>query len=225
MTGACLEAGLSFGCAAAFLFTLVFLHRLRPELDPSWRMISEYAIGHYGLDNAIGTDLSFGELSRFIFCTPPKRRDAGRFVTSCCLNRHCGFSHSSYRSHNYAVATDWPHWWFAYRLRGALCDGFSDCDYCRCLECNEGPFAGTCVVALDIASGVDRAGGVRCFALLLRGNEIRFWTSRTRRLAESIHDGHLQCMAHGRGIRVMRWERWNVREHEARRRPLRFPRG
>ncbi len=48
MTGACLEAGLSFGCAAAFLFTLVFLHRLRPELDPSWRMISEYAIGHYG---------------------------------------------------------------------------------------------------------------------------------------------------------------------------------
>ncbi len=48
MTSACLEAGLSFGCAATFLFVLAVLHNLKSELDPSWRMISEYAIGDHG---------------------------------------------------------------------------------------------------------------------------------------------------------------------------------
>ncbi len=33
--------------AAAFLF-LASLHVLSPEFDPSWRMVSEYANGHYG---------------------------------------------------------------------------------------------------------------------------------------------------------------------------------
>ncbi len=48
MTSACLEAGLSFGGAATFLFLLAALHNLKPELDPSWHMISEYAIGNHG---------------------------------------------------------------------------------------------------------------------------------------------------------------------------------
>ena len=34
--------------AAAFLSILVLLHFLEPEFDPSWRMISEYALGRYG---------------------------------------------------------------------------------------------------------------------------------------------------------------------------------
>lgn len=34
--------------AAAFLALLFLLHFLKPELDPSWRMISEYEIGRYG---------------------------------------------------------------------------------------------------------------------------------------------------------------------------------
>jgi hypothetical protein len=39
---------LSTGFSAAFLLLLFVLHFLEPEFDPSWRMISEYAIGGYG---------------------------------------------------------------------------------------------------------------------------------------------------------------------------------
>jgi hypothetical protein len=38
----------SIGLALAFLALLVLLHFLKRELDPSWRMISEYAIGRFG---------------------------------------------------------------------------------------------------------------------------------------------------------------------------------
>jgi hypothetical protein len=41
-------ARLSFGAAIAFLILLAALHVIKPELDPSWRFISEYAIGNYG---------------------------------------------------------------------------------------------------------------------------------------------------------------------------------
>ena len=34
--------------AATFLIILFLLHFLKPELDPSWRMISEYEIGRFG---------------------------------------------------------------------------------------------------------------------------------------------------------------------------------
>ena len=34
--------------AAIFLALLILLHFLKPELDPSWRMISEYEIGRFG---------------------------------------------------------------------------------------------------------------------------------------------------------------------------------
>lgn len=39
---------LSWGAAATFLLLLAVLHIIKPEFDPSWRMVSEYAIGHYG---------------------------------------------------------------------------------------------------------------------------------------------------------------------------------
>lgn len=39
---------MSFAAAAAFVVLLAALHVLKPELDPSWRMGSEYAIGDYG---------------------------------------------------------------------------------------------------------------------------------------------------------------------------------
>ncbi len=32
----------------AFIVILTFLHFAKPELDPTWRMVSEYAIGNYG---------------------------------------------------------------------------------------------------------------------------------------------------------------------------------
>ncbi len=39
---------LSIIFAATFITILFLLHFLKPELDPSWRMISEYEIGRYG---------------------------------------------------------------------------------------------------------------------------------------------------------------------------------
>ncbi len=39
---------LSFAAAAMFLVLLAALHFIKPELDPSWRVISEYALGDYG---------------------------------------------------------------------------------------------------------------------------------------------------------------------------------
>ncbi len=41
-------ARLSLAAAATFLVLLAALHFIKPELDPSWRVISEYAIGRYG---------------------------------------------------------------------------------------------------------------------------------------------------------------------------------
>jgi len=41
-------ARLSIAAAAATLLLLASLHVLSPEFDPSWRMVSEYANGHYG---------------------------------------------------------------------------------------------------------------------------------------------------------------------------------
>ena len=41
-------ARLSFAGAATFVVLLAALHFIKPELDPSWHFISEYAIGDYG---------------------------------------------------------------------------------------------------------------------------------------------------------------------------------
>lgn len=41
-------ARLTIAAAAAVLLLLASLHGLSPEFDPSWRVVSEYALGHYG---------------------------------------------------------------------------------------------------------------------------------------------------------------------------------
>jgi hypothetical protein len=41
-------ARLSLGAVVTFLVLLAALHLIKPELDPSWHFISEYAIGDYG---------------------------------------------------------------------------------------------------------------------------------------------------------------------------------
>jgi hypothetical protein len=41
-------ARLSFAAGAAFLILLSALHVIKPELDPSWNMISQYEIGDFG---------------------------------------------------------------------------------------------------------------------------------------------------------------------------------
>jgi hypothetical protein len=42
------SARLSLTAAVTFLVLVAVLHLLKPELDPSWRFVSEYAIGDYG---------------------------------------------------------------------------------------------------------------------------------------------------------------------------------
>jgi hypothetical protein len=41
-------AQVALAAVAAFSILLVRVHVLKPEIDPSWRMISEYEIGRYG---------------------------------------------------------------------------------------------------------------------------------------------------------------------------------
>lgn len=43
-----MSARLSFATGATVLVLLAALHVLSPEFDPSWRMVSEYALGDYG---------------------------------------------------------------------------------------------------------------------------------------------------------------------------------
>jgi hypothetical protein len=38
----------AFGAAASFVALILGLHVIKPEIDPSWRFISEYAIGRHG---------------------------------------------------------------------------------------------------------------------------------------------------------------------------------
>ncbi len=40
-------ARIAFVAAAASVLLLAALHVLSPEIDPAWRMVSEYAVGHY----------------------------------------------------------------------------------------------------------------------------------------------------------------------------------
>lgn len=39
---------ISLLCTTVFIVLLILLHGIKPELDPSWRFISEYAIGDHG---------------------------------------------------------------------------------------------------------------------------------------------------------------------------------
>jgi hypothetical protein len=62
-TGISLAAAqVSLGTAAAFVVLLAALHFIKPEFDPSWRMISEYEIG------ANGWIMSFAFLSLALSC-------------------------------------------------------------------------------------------------------------------------------------------------------------
>ncbi len=66
MREVCLEADLSFGCAFVFVCVPISLHKIKPELDPSWHMISEYAIGRYGWMMRLGLlSLSMSCLAQF----------------------------------------------------------------------------------------------------------------------------------------------------------------
>jgi hypothetical protein len=71
-------ARLATASAVLFLVLVVLLHFLKPELDPSWRMISEYAIGKYGWIMTVAfLLLAFSNLSLFVALKPDIRTIGG----------------------------------------------------------------------------------------------------------------------------------------------------
>jgi len=74
-TAACL----SLAAAATFVVLLAALHVIKPELDPSWRFISEYAIGDYGWIMVLAFfSLAFSFVALFIALRSQIRTIAGR---------------------------------------------------------------------------------------------------------------------------------------------------
>ena len=72
-------ARLSFVSAAAFAILLVALHFVKPELDPSWHFISQYAIGRLGWMMVLAfLSLSVSYVSLFAALRSELRTVAGR---------------------------------------------------------------------------------------------------------------------------------------------------
>jgi hypothetical protein len=72
-------ASLSFAGAATFVVLLAALHFIKPELDPSWHFISEYAIGEYGWIMVLAfLSLTLSYVSLFVAIRSQLRTIAGR---------------------------------------------------------------------------------------------------------------------------------------------------
>ena len=72
-------ASLSFAGAATFVLLLAALHVIKPELDPSWRFISEYAIGENGWIMELAfLSLALSYVALFISVRSQVRTIAGR---------------------------------------------------------------------------------------------------------------------------------------------------
>jgi hypothetical protein len=72
-------ARLSFAGAAMFVVLLAALHAIKPELDPSWHFISEYAIGDYGWMMMLAfLSLALSYLSLFVAIRSQLRTITGR---------------------------------------------------------------------------------------------------------------------------------------------------
>jgi Protein of unknown function (DUF998) len=86
-------AQLSLAAAATFLVLLAALHVLKPELDPSWRFISEYAIGDHGWIMATAF-LSFavGYVALFIAIRSQTRTISGRIGLALLLVSAAGLA-------------------------------------------------------------------------------------------------------------------------------------
>ena len=70
---------ISFAGAATFVVLLAVLHLIKPGLDPSWRFISEYAIGDYGWMMVLAfLSLAVGYVSLFVAIRSQLRTIAGR---------------------------------------------------------------------------------------------------------------------------------------------------
>jgi len=70
---------LAFAGAATFAVLLAALHYIKPELDPSWHFISEYAIGDYGWIMVLAfLSLALGYVSLFVAIRSQVRTVIGR---------------------------------------------------------------------------------------------------------------------------------------------------
>jgi hypothetical protein len=70
---------LSFAGAATFVVLLAALHFIKPELDPSWHFISEYAIGEYGWIMVLAfLSLALSYVSLFVAIRSQLRTIGGR---------------------------------------------------------------------------------------------------------------------------------------------------
>src|ERR671910_539948 len=70
---------LSFAGAATFVVLLAALHFIKPELDPSWHFISEYAIGEYGWIMVLAfLSLALSHVSLFVAIRSQLRTIGGR---------------------------------------------------------------------------------------------------------------------------------------------------
>ncbi len=73
-------ARLSFVAAALSLVLLASLHFLEPEFNPSWRMVSEYANGHYGwVQQLVFLSLALGCVAMFTAIRSQVQTKGGKF--------------------------------------------------------------------------------------------------------------------------------------------------
>jgi hypothetical protein len=88
-----IAARLSFAGAATFALLLAALHFIKPELDPSWHFISEYAIGEYGWIMVLAfLSLALGYASLFFALRSQLRTIAGRIGLTLLLVSALGLS-------------------------------------------------------------------------------------------------------------------------------------
>src|SRR5918995_3764694 len=70
---------LSFAGAATFVVLLAALHFIKPELDPSWHFISEYAIGNHGWKMVLAfLALALGYVALVVTIRSQTRTNLGR---------------------------------------------------------------------------------------------------------------------------------------------------
>lgn len=86
-------ARLSFAAAAMFVVLLAALHVIEPEFDPSWRFISEYALGRYGWVMALAfLSLAASYVALFIAIHAQLRTIIGRIGLATLLISAAGFA-------------------------------------------------------------------------------------------------------------------------------------
>jgi hypothetical protein len=91
-----IAARLSFAGAATFALLLAALHFIKPELDPSWHFISEYAIGEYGWIMELAfLSLALGYVSMFVALRSQLRSIAGRIGLALLLVSALGLTISA----------------------------------------------------------------------------------------------------------------------------------